>query len=56
MLSRDIDFGKRLGMGCLRLPLLNPADQKSIDYETLEKNIDYMLEHGYKYFDILCNL
>lgn len=51
MLSKDLDFGKRLGMGCLRLPILNPADQKSIDYETLEKNVDYMLTHGYKYFD-----
>lgn len=51
MLGMDIDFGKRLGMGCLRLPLLNPADQTSIDYKTLEKNIDRMLANGYKYFD-----
>lgn len=51
MLGMDIDFGKRLGMGCLRLPLLNPDDQESIDYKTLEKNVDLMLENGYRYFD-----
>ena len=46
-----IDFGKRFGMGCLRLPLLNPQDQKSIDYDTLEKMIDIYLDRGFKYFD-----
>ena len=47
----SIDFGKPLGMGCLRLPLLDDRDQKSIDYDTLEKMIDIYLAHGFKYFD-----
>ena len=46
-----IDFGKRLGMGCLRLPILDPNNQQSIDYETLEKMIDIFLDHGFTYFD-----
>ena len=35
-----IDFGKRFGFGGLRLPLLDPKDQMSIDYETLDKMVD----------------
>ncbi len=46
-----INFGKRLGMGCLRLPLLDENDQMSIDYETLEKNIDLFMANGYNYYD-----
>lgn len=46
-----IDFGKRFGLGGLRLPLLDPSDQRSIDYETLEKMIDIFMEHGFTYYD-----
>lgn len=46
-----IDFGKRLGFGCLRLPLLDPNDQTSIDHKTLDEMIDKFLAHGFKYFD-----
>ncbi len=46
-----IDFGKRLGLGALRLPLLDPNDQQSIDYETLEKMIDIYMERGFTYYD-----
>lgn len=46
-----IEFGKRLGLGALRLPILDPNEQRSIDYETLEKMIDIYMEHGFTYFD-----
>ena len=35
----------------MRLPLKNPADQTSIDYETLNKMVDTFLERGFTYFD-----
>lgn len=45
-----IDFGKRFGLGGLRLPILND-NQMDIDYETLDKMIDKFLAHGFNYFD-----
>ncbi len=51
MAEKKINFGKRLGLGGLRLPISNPDDQKSIDYPTLEKIIDLFMEHGYNYYD-----
>jgi len=49
--TKELDFGKRMGFGCLRLPLLDDSDQASFDYETLNKMIDIFLSHGFKYFD-----
>ena len=46
-----IDFGKPLGMGCLRLPLFDEREPDKIDMETTKKNIDLFLANGYKYFD-----
>lgn len=46
-----ITFGKKFGFGTLRLPILDPKDQSSFDYETLNKMIDIYLEHGFTYFD-----
>ena len=46
-----IDFGKRMGLGCLRLPLLDINDQSSIDYDTLDKMIDILQEKGFNYYD-----
>jgi predicted aldo/keto reductase-like oxidoreductase len=46
-----IDFGKRMGLGCLRLPLLDPNDQSSIDYETLNKMVDILQARGFNYYD-----
>ncbi len=46
-----IDFGKRFGLGTLRLPLKDPADQKSIDYDQFCEMIDKFLDHGFRYFD-----
>jgi predicted aldo/keto reductase-like oxidoreductase len=42
---------KKLGFGCMRLPLLDKADQTSIDTETLNKMVDTFLAGGFTYFD-----
>lgn len=44
-------MNKRLGFGCMRLPLLDKSDNTSIDKETLEKMVDIFLEKGFYYFD-----
>ena len=41
---------KKLGFGFMRLPLLDPADQKSIDFDQLEEMVDEYLEAGFTYF------
>ena len=46
-----INFGKRFGLGGLRLPISDPNEQRSIDYETLENMIDIFMDHGFNYFD-----
>ena len=42
---------KRLGFGCMRLPLTDPNESGSVDYEQTCKLFDYFLEKGYTYFD-----
>ncbi|EHI99082.1 aldo/keto reductase [Clostridium sp. DL-VIII] len=42
---------KKLGFGCMRLPLLNKEDQTSFDYELINKLFDTYLEKGFTYFD-----
>lgn len=42
---------KKLGFGLMRLPLLNPNDDKSIDLEQLKQMVDTFLEKGFTYFD-----
>ena len=42
---------KKLGFGCMRLPLRDAADQKSIDYDKLCALFDAFLERGGVYFD-----
>ena len=49
-IDKKIDFGKRLGFGGLRLPILN-NDQMDIDYETLDAMIDKFMANGFNYFD-----
>ena len=44
-------MAKRLGFGCMRLPLLDKDDQTSFDTETLNKLVDTFLEKGFTYFD-----
>lgn len=41
---------KKLGFGCMRLPVLD-GDTNAIDDETFCKMIDAYLEQGFKYFD-----
>ena len=42
---------KKLGFGCMRLPLLDKDDQTSFDTETFNKLVDAFLEKGFTYFD-----
>ena len=42
---------KKLGFGMMRLPLMNPDDVKSIDYEQLCQMVDHFLKQGFVYFD-----
>lgn len=41
----------KLGFGFMRLPLTDPKNQKSINYEELNKMVDTFLERGFTYFD-----
>lgn len=47
----DLESTPKLGFGCMRLPLLDPADQQSIDLAQLEQMVDAFLEGGGTYFD-----
>lgn len=40
-----------LGFGCMRFPVLNPDDPKTIDLDQLCKMVDRFLESGFTYFD-----
>ena len=42
---------KKLGFGCMRLPLINPEDPTSVDIEQFSKMIDTFIENGFTYFD-----
>lgn len=42
---------KKLGFGLMRLPLLNPQDDSSIDLEQTKQMVDTFLERGFTYFD-----
>ena len=39
------------GMGCMRLPKTNDADDTTIDVEETEKMVEYAFDHGVNYFD-----
>lgn len=47
----EIFHGKKLGFGLMRLPLLDPKDDKTIDIEQVKKMVDIFLEKGFTYFD-----
>ena len=49
--KRQINPNNKLGFGFMRLPLTNPQDQTSIDYNQLNKMVDLFLERGFTYFD-----
>lgn len=42
---------KKLGFGLMRLPRLDPNDEKSIDIEQMKQMVDLFLERGFTYFD-----
>ena len=42
---------KKLGFGCMRLPLTDPEDQTKVDVAQVEKMVDLFLERGFTYFD-----
>lgn len=42
---------RKLGFGLMRLPLVNPDDQTSIDIEKFKEMADMFIERGFTYFD-----
>lgn len=42
---------KKLGFGCMRLPLVDPNDDASIDLPLMCRMVDAFLERGFTYFD-----
>ncbi|MGD9503977.1 MAG: aldo/keto reductase [Syntrophobacteraceae bacterium] len=42
---------KKLGFGCMRLPLLDKADQTAVDMDAFKALVDAFLERGFTYFD-----
>ena len=42
---------KKLGFGCMRLPVIDPNDVTTIDMPLFEKMVDTFLERGFTYFD-----
>ena len=42
---------KKLGFGCMRMPLLDSNNTESIDKEQMAKMIDKFIEEGFTYFD-----
>lgn len=42
---------KKLGFGCMRLPLLNENDPSSIDLEQTKRMVDLFMSRGFTYFD-----
>ena len=42
---------RKLGFGLMRLPLVNPDDQTSIDIEKFKAMVDVYMERGFTYFD-----
>ena len=42
---------RKLGFGLMRLPLVNPDDQTSIDIEMFKAMADKFIERGFTYFD-----
>ena len=42
---------KKLGFGLMRLPVLDPTNQASVDIEQVKKMVDLFMEKGFTYFD-----
>ncbi|MBQ7630526.1 MAG: aldo/keto reductase [Selenomonadaceae bacterium] len=44
-------MAKKLGFGCMRLPLLDANNHGAVDLEQFKKMVDIFLERGFTYFD-----
>ena len=42
---------KKLGFGMMRLPILDPNDSISFDYEQIQQMVDEYMAKGFNYFD-----
>ena len=42
---------KKLGFGLMRMPLLNPDDDASVDIEQVKEMVDLFISRGFTYFD-----
>ena len=42
---------KKLGFGLMRMPLLDPSNDASVDVEQVKKMVDIFIERGFTYFD-----
>lgn len=42
---------KKLGFGMMRLPVLDPNDSKSFDYDHIQQMVDEYMAAGFNYFD-----
>ncbi|MBQ4066434.1 MAG: aldo/keto reductase, partial [Clostridia bacterium] len=42
---------KKLGFGLMRLPIIDPADNKTIDIERTKAMADRFMSEGFTYFD-----
>ncbi|MCR4762042.1 MAG: aldo/keto reductase [Lachnospiraceae bacterium] len=47
----DFKPKKKLGFGLMRMPLLDPSDEASVDVEQVCRMVDVFLERGFTYFD-----
>ncbi len=50
-MSDSIFPASKMGFGCMRLPLLDENDQKSIDMPQFQQMVDMFMEAGNTYFD-----
>lgn len=49
--EEELEMTKKLGFGCMRFPLLDANDQKSMDVEQIYRMVDTFIERGFTYFD-----
>ncbi len=42
---------KKLGFGLMRMPVIDPADQASVDIDRMCEMVDLFMENGFTYFD-----
>lgn len=50
-MKQEFESIPKFGFGCMRLPLLDPEDQTSIDIEQFKQMVDTFIDAGGTYFD-----